>query len=250
MKIMQFVVLLAFIGAGACSRSGDGTGSVAPLQLAGSADASETVPATPTVGQVQIVAELDITPGNVTTPSDGRVFASIHGMRRGPVQLIEVTGRTMYEPFPNDSWNAPPGSGRDVLNTPHGVVIDSKDRLWVIDHGNWLDKPQPPKLFAFDIRQRTLVFGHDFIAATAPPGQSSLPDNGTDVLTWPAQWRPLARDPRFKWPDNVHFWPESWLYVAINQLHRNSIFSGAADRDLPLYLIARVWTGTPGQSGL
>ncbi len=344
--------------------------------------------AAPEVGKVEIVAELDITPGNVTASRDGRVFASVHGMRRGPVQLIEVTGRNQWQPFPDAAWNAKPGSGPDVLNTPHGVLIDSKERLWVVDHGNWMAQPQPPKLLAFDIATRKLAYRHDFDKTTGPAGQilqdlavdgergfvyvadcgpnpaivvvdtntnkarrfaghpslasedvelvvegkpllfpgadgkmgparvginpitlsadgetlyfgsmngkswfsvpaklfrdgasdteigaaiarvgpkplsdgaatdaegnhffTNLPDNGIDVLGRDGRLRPLVRDARFLWPDNVHFGPESWLYVAVNQLHRNPIFSGAGDEGKPPYLIARVWTGTRGQVG-
>jgi len=89
-------------------------------------------------------------------------------MRRGPAQLIEITGRYTWKPFPNAAWNAKPGSGPNVLNTAHGVAIDSKDRLWVIDHGNWMTL-QTPKLVAFDIT-RKLVFRHDFPESTGPKG--------------------------------------------------------------------------------
>ena len=341
-----------------------------------------------TVGQVEIVAELDITPGNVTASKDGRVFASIHGMRRGPVQLVEITGRNSYVPFPDASWNAAPGSGPNVLNTPHGILLDGKERLWVIDHGNWMTPLQPPKLLAFDIHTRKLAYRHDFDRTAAPAEQilqdlavdtergvvyiadcgpnpaivmvdtktnkarrfsghpslaaedielvvegkpllfpgpggvmgparvginpitlsadgetlyfgamngtgwysvparlfregasderiaaaiqragnkpisdgaatdaegnhffTNLPDNGIDMLTARGELRPLVRDERFLWPDNVHFGADSWLYVAINQLHRNPIFTNAADQGKPPYLIARVWTGTRGQPG-
>jgi sugar lactone lactonase YvrE len=342
----------------------------------------------PEVGQLEVVAELDVTPGNVTVSKDGRIFASIHGMRRGPVQLIEVTGPNTYKPFPDLSWNAKPGSGPNVLNTPHGIVIDDQDRLWVIDHGNWMEKPQPPKLVAFDIHTGKLVYRHDFTKTTAPDGQilqdltvdakrgfvyiadcgpdpaivvvdlnigtsrrfsghpalaaedvelvvegkpllfptlngkmaparvginpitlsadgetlyfgsmngttwygvpathfrenasfeviskaiykvgnkkvsdgastdaegnhfiTNLEENGIDVLTKDGELKPLVRDPRMLWPDNAHFGEQSWLYVAVNQLHRNPIFSGAKDKGVPPYLIMRVWTGTLGQPG-
>lgn len=342
----------------------------------------------PQVGDVEIVATLDITPGNVTASRDGRIFMSVHGFRRGPVQLVEITGPTTWRAFPNDAWNARPGSGPDVLNTPHGVVIDSKDRLWVIDHGNWLPTPQSPKLVAFDIKTGRVAYRLNLGAAVAPPGQilqdlavdgergfvyladcgpdpalvvvdtntgrsrrfaghpslraedvelivegerklfpgpggkmaparvgvnpitlsadgervffgamngttwygvparllrngasdaeigrairavgpkpvsdgaatdaegnhfiTNLAENGIDVLTSKGQLRPLVRDTRFTWPDNAHFGPASWLYVAVNQLHRAAIFTGQADTGRPPYYIARVWTGTRGQPG-
>lgn len=120
------------------------------------------------VGQVEIVAELDIMPGNVTVSQDGRIFATVNGLRRGSAQMIEVTGRNTWEPFPDEAWNASPGSGSDVLYTPHGVVIDSQDRLWVIDHGNWLPEAQRPRLLAFDINTRELLYRYDFDETEAP----------------------------------------------------------------------------------
>ncbi|MGL5833301.1 MAG: L-dopachrome tautomerase-related protein, partial [Waterburya sp.] len=49
---------------------------------------STSVSQTPQVGQLEVVSELNITPGNVTASKDGRIFASVHGMRRGSAQLI------------------------------------------------------------------------------------------------------------------------------------------------------------------
>ncbi|HEY1141408.1 MAG TPA: L-dopachrome tautomerase-related protein [Lysobacter sp.] len=387
MKGNRATTLAALLLLAACSRQAEVSSSnLTAADLAPDAAAAAQSP--PKVGQVEIVAELDITPGNVTVSKDGRIFASVHGMRRGPVQLIEVTGRDSYAPFPDAAWNAKPGSGNDVLNTPHGVVIDGRDRLWVIDHGNWLPDPQPPKLLAFDIASRRLAFRHDFDKTAAPDGQilqdlavdsdrgfvyvadcgpdpaivvvdtnrnvarrfrghpalqsedvelvvegkallfpgpggrmgparvginpitlsadgetlyfgsmngtswysvparlfrdgasdaeigrgivrvgskplsdgaatdaegnhfiTNLPDNGIDLLTKDGKLQPLVRDPRFLWADNAHFGQDSWLYVAINQLHRNPIFTGAEDRGQPPYLIARIWTGTRGQPG-
>jgi len=43
---------------------------------------------------------------------------------------------------------------------------------------------------------------------------------------------------RLIWPDN-RFGQDSWLYIAVNQLHRNPIFTGKPDTGKP-YLIVRV----------
>jgi sugar lactone lactonase YvrE len=347
-----------------------------------------TMAQTPRVGQIEIVAELDITPGNVTASKNGRVFASVHGMRRGPVQLIEITGRNTWKAFPDADWNGKPGSSGNVLNTHHGVVLDGNERLCVVDHGNWMEPTQPPKLVAFDINTGKVVYRHDFNRWVAPPSQilqdlavdtdrgfvyvadcgldpaivvvdtvrgtsrrfsghpslagenvelvvegkpllfpgeggrmaparvginpitlsadgetiyfgamngtswygvparlfregasderiaasirrvgpkpisdgaatdaegnhfiTNLSENGIDVLTRSGELKPLVRDARFLWPDKAHFGPDSWLYVAVNQLHRNPIFTGAADTGRPPYLIARIWTGTRGLPG-
>lgn len=129
----------------------------------------------PKVGQLELVANLNITPGNITVSRTGRIFASVHGMRRDSAQLIEIfPGEDSWKPFPNAEWNTPPGSSKNVLNTAHGVAIDNQDRLWVIDHGNWMPDNQPvaqPKLLAFDINTGEVIFRMDFDPVAAPEGQ-------------------------------------------------------------------------------
>jgi len=117
-------------------------------------------------------------------------------MRRGPAQLIEITGRYTWKPFPNAAWNAKPGSGPNVLNTAHGVAIDSKDRLG--NRSRQLDDRQTPKLVAFDINTRKLVFRHDFPESTGPKGgimQDLAVDGERGFVTLPI----AVADPRSSW---------------------------------------------------
>jgi sugar lactone lactonase YvrE len=345
---------------------------------------------TPQVGQLETVAELNITPGNVTASRDRRIFASVHGMRRGSAQLIEIKpGSNNWKPFPNAEWNGKPGSSNNVLNSAHGVAIDSQDRLWVIDHGNWMPngaEPTRPKLVAFDINTREMVYRYDFpqsatgtimqdlavdgergfvyladcgsnpaivvvdvnnntsrrfeghpalqaenidaivegqqllfpnsegkmqparvpvnpitlsadgetlyfgamngtnlysvSAGLFREGQdnrligqaiqkvgekpvsdgistdaegnhfiTNLKDNAIDKLSADGKLTRLVQDDRLLWADNVRFGNDSWLYIAVNQLHRNPIFTGKPDTGTPPYYIMRVWTGTQGQPG-
>jgi sugar lactone lactonase YvrE len=123
----------------------------------------------PKVGQMEVVTEFrDFAPSNATVSADGRIFVTNHGQRRGPIMVGEVGSDGKVMPFPNASWNGAPASGPDVFNTPNGILIDSRDRLWIIDHGNWLPQPQAPRLLAFDLKTRELVFRHTFDAAVAP----------------------------------------------------------------------------------
>lgn len=124
----------------------------------------------PEYGELEIVAQLDICPGNVAISTDGRLFSSVHPLRRGEFQLIEITGEDSYELFPNESWNARPGSGPDVINSPLGVIVDENNWLWVIDGGNALPKPLQPKLLAFDVNTRKLMYRYDFPDHIAPVG--------------------------------------------------------------------------------
>ncbi len=62
----------------------------------------------PAIGTVEVVAELDITPGNVTVSRDGRIFATVHPFRPGAVQLIEIPVSIPIGPFPMPSGTASP----------------------------------------------------------------------------------------------------------------------------------------------
>jgi sugar lactone lactonase YvrE len=143
---------------------------IAPGAASGTAASSQ-----PRVGQLEWVADLNITPGNITVSRTGRIFASVHGLRRGDAQLIEILpGKNQWKPFPDAAWNGKPGSGPNVLNTPHGVAIDDQNRLWVIDHGSWMPNNQPnapAKLVAFDINSGKLVFRLNLDKTAAPEGQ-------------------------------------------------------------------------------
>ena len=132
----------------------------------------------PKPGTLERVAELPINPGNLAVTADGRVFATVHQFRRADAQLIEITGPAAYRPWPNAAWNQAFGSGPDVLNSPLGITIDRKDRLWVIDNGLG-DPPQQPKLLAFSLADGALAFRHDFTPETGPVG-SFLNDLAVD----------------------------------------------------------------------
>jgi hypothetical protein len=74
----------------------------------------------PRVGSLETVAELPINPGNLSVTGDGRVFATVHQFRPADAQLVEITGRESYRPWPDEGWNAAFGSAPDVLSVYTG----------------------------------------------------------------------------------------------------------------------------------
>jgi len=129
-------------------------------------------------GTLEQVAELPINPGNLAVTAGGRVFATVHQFRRAEAQLIEITGPSSYRPWPDASWNGSFGSGPDVLNSPLGIAIDRKERLWVIDNGRG-EPPQTPKLLAFSLADGRIAFRYDFPPETGP-ADSFLNDLAVD----------------------------------------------------------------------
>ncbi|MEN8175863.1 MAG: L-dopachrome tautomerase-related protein [Pseudomonadota bacterium] len=362
-----------------------------PVLLLNSASAAGLAPLVPepVPGTLEVVAELDINPGNIAVTHDGRVFTTVHQFRRAPVQLIEITGFNQYKPWPNAAWNAGFGRGPEVFNSLLGIAIDHQGRLWVIDNGGG-ETNLPPKLLAFSLESGELVFRHDFPAETGPVGSfiqdlavddrngwvyladvggvhepaivvvnldtnrsrrftaspalqaedvdlvvenrilqmpdaqgelqparlainpitlsrdgetlffgamtgttwyqvptrlfregtddesiaaairpagrkpvsdgaatdaegnhyfTSLGANAIDVLRRDGSLLPLVQDERLLWPDALSFGESSWLYIAVNQLHRAPPLNGGEDRTLPPFRILRVWTGTKGREG-
>lgn len=121
------------------------------------------------IGSVELVAAFqDFALSNATVSVDGRIFVTNHGQRRNAMMVAELMPDGTLRPFPNADWNGPPASGSDVFNTPNGIVIDAQNRLWIIDHGNWLPEPQAPRLLAFDLTTGELLFRHVFDSTIAP----------------------------------------------------------------------------------
>lgn len=126
--------------------------------------------------QLEVVATLDAAPGNIAVSSDGRVFFSFHPEGRpSRIKLAELAYDRAV-PFPNPEMQRIQDD-TPSLDTPLGVRIDAKGRLWTIDHG--LHGLHTPRLFCFDIKTRALVHHFDFPSEVAGIG-SFLQDLAVD----------------------------------------------------------------------
>lgn len=100
--------------------------------------------------------------GNVAVSSTGRIFFSVHPEARpdGPRVLEWRNGKA--EAFPAQDI-------QDTLfETPLGVVIDRRDRLWVIDPAN--HGFGRPRIVAIDLASGLVTHEHVFPRNTAPRG--------------------------------------------------------------------------------
>ncbi|MGL5839014.1 MAG: L-dopachrome tautomerase-related protein [Sphingorhabdus sp.] len=84
--------------------------------------------------QAEIVATLPEPPGNIAVSETGRIFFTYHAESRPEIKVLElVNGKPV--PYPNRAMQTP-----DPDKPSYGAVfnlrIDSKDRLWSIDHGD------------------------------------------------------------------------------------------------------------------
>lgn len=120
-------------------------------------------------GDLEVVAELPIRPGNVAPAAGGRLFATVHPLGApADAQLIEITGLNQYRPWPNAALQRGIGSPSDErIDSPLGLQADHRGRLWVIDMGLQLGKT---RLWSFDIRSGKQLQRIELPADIAPKG--------------------------------------------------------------------------------
>ena len=103
---------------------------------------------------LEVVAELDLPPGNIAVSADGRIFFSFHPEAAPPVQVAELVNErpSPYPPRPLPDEIA----YQSVLS----LRIDRQNRLWVLDNAN--HGTGTPRLLAFDLANDEPVHRFDF----------------------------------------------------------------------------------------
>ncbi|WP_394539227.1 L-dopachrome tautomerase-related protein [Lysobacter enzymogenes] len=117
--------------------------------------------------RLQVVAVSDVRPGNVAVAADGRVFATYHPLGDTRLQLAEAKDGRLA-PYPDMSVQKNGAAASDAtLDTPLGISVDRKGRLWVIDMGLNLGKT---RLWSFDLNTGQLARKYELPASVAPEG--------------------------------------------------------------------------------
>lgn len=107
---------------------------------------------------LELVADLELPPGNVAVSPSGRVFFSFHPEAAPEVAVAEwVDGRPV--PFPSPDFQ-PGGSHPLRFQTVLSLRIDRQGRLWTLDNAN--HGLGQPRLLGFDLESGALRHRHDF----------------------------------------------------------------------------------------
>jgi sugar lactone lactonase YvrE len=124
--------------------------------------------------------------GNVAVSHEGRVFFTVHpeSRPRGN-KLLEIVADAAV-PFPDGA------SQPDLFNTVLGLVVDERNILWTIDHGN--HGTNASRLLAFDLANGEIAHDHYFGEEIAPVGSflqdlQVSPDGRTIVIADASIWR-------------------------------------------------------------
>ena len=117
---------------------------------------------------LEVVADLDLPPGNVAVSGDGRVFFTFHPEGRPAIKVAElVDGKPI--PYP-DAGHQSERDDQPWFDTPLSLRIDRQNRLWVLDYGS--HGAGTPRLLAFDLASDRLV--HDFAFPSDVAGLGSM----------------------------------------------------------------------------
>lgn len=160
-------------------------------------------------------------PTGVTVSHEGRVFVNFPRWGDG----VEFTVAELKDgppvPYPNAEVNRPGGDApKNSLISVQSVVVDPKNRLWILDTGRIefrLAPPRGPKLVCVDLEQnaihRRLVNGH---------------------------LETIVHDPRVLWPDTLSMATNGHLYFTANQMHRQPSFHNGNDLREKPYVVFRI----------
>jgi sugar lactone lactonase YvrE len=103
---------------------------------------------------LEVVADLELPPGNIAVSADGRIFFSFHPEAAPPVQVAELVDG---EPSPYPPMPLPDEIAyQSVLS----LRIDRQNRLWVLDNAN--HGTGTPRILAFDLANDEPVHRFDF----------------------------------------------------------------------------------------
>ncbi|MEN5232716.1 L-dopachrome tautomerase-related protein [Sphingobacterium faecium] len=117
--------------------------------------------------ELDVVAQLDVRPGDVAVSAEGRVFSTIHPLGSQQLQLVEIVdGRAV--PYPNLNMQKNGAKASDAtFDAMLGLIFDKQNRLWVVDMGLEFGKT---RLWAFDIQHNKVIEKITLPTSIAPKG--------------------------------------------------------------------------------
>jgi hypothetical protein len=118
--------------------------------------------------ELEVVAELERAPGNVTVTPDGRIILSLHQFYDPELRVVELLDDGSLTPFPTADWAGPRGDDGVGLTAVLGLRSDRDGVVWLLDNG--AAGAAPPRLVGWNTRADTLHAVVDIPAAASLTG--------------------------------------------------------------------------------
>ncbi|MBX7057873.1 MAG: hypothetical protein K1X75_07385 [Leptospirales bacterium] len=150
---------------------------------------------------LQLVASLDQPPGNIAVSRSGRIFITFHPEAKPQGMHVAEIVDGKPQAFPDQA------AQQELYRFPQGIRVDSKNRLWTIDHGD--NGIHGARLAAVDIDSRKVVYRYDF------------PSNVAGLLSY---LQDLAIDPsgRYVYIADVNFFGKSPALIVVDTVANES----------------------------
>ena len=85
--------------------------------------------------EVEIVASLQTSVGNVAVTPDNQIIFSQHPFYQPDIRVSKLTSATTSEPWPSLAWNTPRKTDDHYLDNVLGLRADETGVIWMIDMG-------------------------------------------------------------------------------------------------------------------
>ncbi len=118
--------------------------------------------------ELEVVAELEQGPGNVTVTPDGRIIMSQHQFYAPALRVVELTADGALVPFPTAAWAGPRGDDGVGLTAVLGLRASRDGVVWLLDNG--AAGEAPPRLVGWDTSADALHAVVDIPASASVEG--------------------------------------------------------------------------------
>lgn len=108
--------------------------------------------------ELEVVAELNLAPGNIAVSSDGRIFLSLHQAYQPELKVVELLSDGSVKPFPNQDWNNPPDEDGAGFYSVLGIQADRQGIVWMLDNAAGISYEEGgiPKVAAWNTESNRL----------------------------------------------------------------------------------------------
>lgn len=108
--------------------------------------------------ELEIVAQLNVAPGNIAVGSDGRIFLSLHQAYQPELKVVELLDNGSVKPFPDRDWNNLPDFDGTGIISVLGIQADRQGIVWMLDNAAGVPYSEggTPKIVAWNTKKDRL----------------------------------------------------------------------------------------------
>lgn len=106
------------------------------------------------VPKLEIVAELNVRPGNIAISQDRRILITVHPFENYEYAIVEVMKDGSLVPYPNKEWSSKPDKQGKGMSAAIGISITFEDELYALDIGG---PGHQAKILSWDMENEVLA---------------------------------------------------------------------------------------------